>query len=262
MNTFLLQLCCWNICKQYLNISSLIKKFVHTNTDIELTTKDIHICEVICSKQDTHINARTKDFPLPSPQATIRSPSGDHWRSSIRPDRTLNSFFSTNSLWVPQIRTVPETSADAIHSPLGEYRATVAGYACSPYTCTSNGRSRYRIMTDRPLVYRIELDLGSPEIRMPRPRSVDGTHANVSVSCAIFGARLFFPYIWCGFSEFRFLDGLLCSVFLLGRGENWKVRSGNGMAISYVRFCDFLFIGFAIWYCLSVADVARLLGAT
>lgn len=34
------------------------------------------------------------------------------------------------------------------------------------------------------------------------------------------------------------------------------------MAISYVRFCDFLFIGFAIWYCLSVADVARLLGAT
>lgn len=73
------------------------------------------------------MKARTKDFPLPSPQATIRRPSGDHCRSSMRPERTLNSFFKTKSFRVPQILTVPEASAEATHSPLGEKRATVAG---------------------------------------------------------------------------------------------------------------------------------------
>lgn len=42
------------------------------------------------------------------------------------------------------------------------------------------------MITDRPLVYRIALDLGLPEIRIPRPRSVEGTHAYVSASCDIF----------------------------------------------------------------------------
>ncbi|URE49242.1 hypothetical protein MUK42_17506 [Musa troglodytarum] len=79
-----------------------------------------------------HMNARTKDLPLPSPQATMRRPSGDHWRSSTRPERTRNSFLRARSPCLPQIRTVPETSAEATHSPLGENRATVTWYACSP----------------------------------------------------------------------------------------------------------------------------------
>lgn len=47
------------------------------------------------------------------------------------------------------------------------------------------------MITDRPLQYKKALVFGSPEIRIPRPRSVDGIQAYVSISFAIFGNWVF-----------------------------------------------------------------------
>lgn len=48
-------------------------------------------------KACTHTNARTKDLPLPSPETTMRRPSGDQRRSSTRPERGRNSALSARS---------------------------------------------------------------------------------------------------------------------------------------------------------------------
>ncbi|BAS70172.1 Os01g0125850 [Oryza sativa Japonica Group] len=46
---------------------------------------------------ESHLKARTKDFPLPSPDTTMRRPSGDQRRSSTRPERGRNSALRARS---------------------------------------------------------------------------------------------------------------------------------------------------------------------
>jgi hypothetical protein len=73
----------------------------------------------------------------------MRCPSCDHCMSSTAADSGRCSTLSTGSqpsVCDAHTRTLPPTSAEATHSPLGWKRATVAWYPCPEYTCHGLGR--------------------------------------------------------------------------------------------------------------------------
>lgn len=85
---------------------------------------------------ESQVNTLPKDS-RPSPTAQRRCPSPDHAMSSTFPPSAKVSSLSKCSGWFAQMRTVPRSSPDAIHSPFGETATAV--------TYRAHGRTDNRV---------------------------------------------------------------------------------------------------------------------